>query len=399
MNRPFLSISSTLDAAEHHMLAEGLRGWDPFDGLCSPLFGLPVLRSHRPLRFVAQQVIRRLPFNVRPLLGVPKQLNPVSVGLFVQGLAHRARAEPHTYAARRALAEHWTDVLEDLASTGWSGPCWGYPFDWESRYGTIAADVPTVVATGIITNALVEVDRVFDLPAARELVLGAARFVRQDLNRIPGPQGSFCWSYSPCDRQAVLNATMKGSRLLCQATALGADATIIDDARASARFVALHQDKRGAWPYSVADRRRWADNFHTGYVLECMHSYVAQTGDAEITAAMDRGWRYYREHFFAPDMTPKFLDNRTLPTDATACAQAIITLVTFGDLAGAEAALERSVSALGLADGSFAYQRRRRTSVRIPYLRWSTAWMYCALARVAAQRANPRSGAQCPPAN
>ena len=79
-----------LDRTEHHLQAERLRGWDPFDGLCSPLFSLPVLRSQRLLRFAAQQLIKRSRWNVRPLLRVPKQLNPVTIGLYLQGLAQRA---------------------------------------------------------------------------------------------------------------------------------------------------------------------------------------------------------------------------------------------------------------------------------------------------------------------
>lgn len=96
------------------------------------------------------------------------------------------------------------------------------------------------------------------------------------------------------------------------------------------------------------------------------------------------GWRHYRRSFFTSDMTPKYFDDRVLPTDATACAQAIITLCMFGDVAAAGACATRAVAILSRPDGSFSYQRRRGITVKVPYLRWSTAWMYCALARLAA---------------
>jgi hypothetical protein len=321
---------------------------------------------------------------VRPLLRIPKQLNPVSVALYLQGLAYRASAEGGE--SRRAEASRCIALLGELASPGWRHPCWGYPFDWETRYGSIPATTPTIVATGIVTNALAVADDVLDLADARELILGAAGFVLEDLNRLEGPDGTFCWSYSPNDRQAVLNATLKGSRLLAQAHARGASSDLLEPAALSARFVVSHQRESGAWPYSVGDARAWADSFHTGYILECLLEYRRLSGDVTVAETLDRGWRYYRQHFFLDDMTPKYYDDRVGPVDATACAQAVITLSAFRDVVGAERAAARSISLLGRADGSVSYQRRGRLTVRIPYLRWSTAWMYCALARVSATR-------------
>jgi hypothetical protein len=378
MNRRLLT--ERLDATENYLLEQGLRGYDPYDALCSPVFRLPLLRSNHYLRFGAQQVVKRLPVNVRPLLRVPKQLNAVSVALYLQGLAHRAQAEDSH--DRSAEAARCVALLADLASPGWRHPCWGYPFDWETRYGPIPANTPTIVATGIVTNALAVTDDVFDFARARELIVGAASFVLEDLNRVEGPEGTFCWSYSPNDRQVVLNATLKGSRLLAQANARGASADVLEPAAQSARFVMSHQQDSGAWPYSIGDDRTWADSFHTGYILECLLEYQRISGNGAVAGTLEKGWRYYREQFFAGDMTPKYYDDRRGPVDATACAQAAITLCAFEDVEGATRAAERALSLLGRPDGSFAYQRRKRYAVRIPYLRWSTAWMYCAMARV-----------------
>lgn len=365
------------------MRAERLHGYDPYDALCAPMFRLPVLRSNRFVRFGAQQVVKRLPVNVRPIMRIPKGLNPVSAALYLQGLAHRAQADGEI-ASRHVEAERCVSLLATLASDGWSGACWGYPFDWEGRYASIPAGTPTIVATGMVANALAVAGSVFELSDADELVRSSADFVLNDLTCTDGPEGSLCWSYSPLDRTVVLNATLKGARLLSQAHAAGLDAAVLEPARRSARFVVLHQSGTGAWPYAIGDSRSWSDNFHTGYILECLSAYRRATGDASVSEALDRGWRHYRRSFFTSDMTPKYFDDRVLPTDATACAQAIITLCAFGDVAAARASAARAVAILSRPDGSFCYQRRRRVTVKVPYLRWSTAWMYCALARLAA---------------
>ncbi len=374
------SLRRALDAAERHLEMEQLRGWDPYDALCSPLFRLPVLRSNRPLRFGAQQALKRSPWNLRPVLRIAKQINPVSIGLYVQGQAQRAASHPASTGARRERAKVAVQRLAALVAPGYSGSCWGYPFDWETRYGSVPAGMPTVVATGMVANGLWKAHTLLGLEEAGELVLSAADFVLHDLNRIDGGENSFCWSYSPTSRHAVVNATLKGSRLLAQAHALGGPDELLQAAARSVRFALAHQLPSGAWPYSLADPR--ADNFHSGYVLECLSAYQRHHGDRSVDDALDRGWAYYRSRFFTEDLKPKYYDNRVEPLDATACAQAIITLCEFGDIEAASRVAQHALWLLRLPDGSFAYQRRGERTVRTPFLRWSTAWMYSALSRL-----------------
>lgn len=373
-----LALEAVLNRVEAYLERERLRGWDPYDALLSPVFQLPVLRSSRPIRFGAQQIVKRSPLNLRPVLRINKHLNPVSLGLYIQGQAERALADPSSRETRMASVRREVSRLRQCASAGFSGICWGYPFDWETRYGSIPAGTPTVVATGMITNALYSAWEVFELAELRELILSASEFVRHDLNRTAGSEG-FCFSYSPLDHQAVLNATLKGSRLLAQAHTLGAPATLLEDAADSVSFVLDNQRDSGAWPYSVGDARTWADNFHTGYVLECLSAYRRHTGQARVDAALDRGWTYYRQNFFTAELIPKYYDNQADPLDATAAAQAILTLCEFGDIPAASGVAEKTLGLLGRGDGSFAYQLRGHRLVRTPFLRWSTAWMYCAL--------------------
>src|SRR5438034_1776040 len=79
---------------ESYVFAEGFRGHDPYDALLSPIFRLPLLRSLKIPRLAAQQALRRLPVNIRPLLGIPRGLNPVTLGLAVEAYAYLASADP-----------------------------------------------------------------------------------------------------------------------------------------------------------------------------------------------------------------------------------------------------------------------------------------------------------------
>lgn len=372
------TILEAVRLAQEQVARHDYRGYDPYDALRSPLFRLPGLRANRPVRLAAQQIVRRLPVNVRPLLRVPPGRNPVTLGLMIQGYSYlsvvdRDRAGLYEQRLHRCLEE-----LERLRSSGFSGACWGYDFDWDGRYTTLPAFAPTVVATGFITNGLFTAYELTGSEAALETCISACDFVLNDLNRTPGPDGSFCWSYSPFDRQIVLNATVKGARLCAQVFSVTGRAQLLEAAIGSNRFVVEHQAASGAWPYSAGDRRRWSDSFHTGYVLDGLLEFERRTGDGRFRPAAELGWRYYRRRLFDGDI-PRYSDLKRYPIDATACAQAIITLSRFGDRESARRLAAWTIDRMQKPDGSFAYRSYRSFTNRISYPRWSTAWMVCAL--------------------
>jgi hypothetical protein len=376
------SIRDAAIRAGDGLAAAAYRGYDPYDALASPLFRLPWLRRAKLPRWGAQQILKRLPVNVRPLLRIPMGYNPVTLALALQGYAYLAPLAGDRESELEERARFCARELARLRSPGYSGDCWGYDFDWEARYARIPAGTPTIVATGLVTNALFVARRVFDLPDAAAMCESAARFVLEDLPRTEETNGSFCWSYSPLTSDAVLNATMKGARLCAQVYSMNADERLLDAALRTAEFVAGRQDERGAWPYSVSDARRFADNFHTAYVLDCFASYEQLTGDARFAEVVARGLAYYRERFFTAGGIPRYYDDRTYPVDATSCAQSILTLCGFGDMDAAAMTGRWAIERMRRRDGGFAYQVHRRYVNRVPYIRWSDAWMFCALARL-----------------
>lgn len=369
------------------MKSRDLLGWDPYDALLSPIFGLPLLRSQWLPRFAAQQFVLRSPINLRRGLRIPRQRNPVTVGLYVQGVSDLVSAGLLDRRAASAEVQRWVDELSKSAIPNFSGPCWGYPFPWEGRRHRLPADAPTVVATGIVVAGLHRAWKVFGSEESRRLVRESAAFVLDDLAHSAGDDRAWCWSYSPFDRQAVLNATMKGTRILSQAL----DAGLQDDraqpaASASARFTAERQERGGGWPYATEnDPRTWRDHHHTGYVLECFDTYRRLTRDREFDETIERGWKHYRRDFFDQNCLPLYYDDRQGPTDATAAGQALITLRAYGDRDFGSRVAAASIDALGRDDGSFAYRLNHGRLTRTHFMRWSTAWMFAGMARLLAE--------------
>ena len=371
------ALLAAVRRTEAVILSENYRGYDPYDALTSPLFRLPLLRSNRLVRRGAQQVLRRIPFNVRPALGIRKGLSPVTLGLVLQAWASLADAYPDEREAYETSGAVLVSRLESMSTPGWSGACWGYDFDWETRDGPVPAGTPTVVATGFISNGLFLASEALGLPTATSLCESACAFVVEDLQRTTGSDGSFCWSYSPGDRSRVLNATAKGSRLLAQVYAATGREELRETAARSLRYVALHQRPDGSWPYAVDDPRTWSDNFHTGYVLDAFAEYHTRTGDTQFNDVAEHGWRHYREHFFDNDIDPALLRHSSLPTR---CDRVRAVAIDSGALR--RSCDRRAGGAVGHrahaeARREFSYRIHRRYTNHVHYMRWSTAWMFC----------------------
>jgi hypothetical protein len=108
----------SLDWLEAYLEAERFRGYDPYDALSSPFFRLPVLCSSRWLRIAAEQAFKSSPVNRRPLLGIPKGYNPVTLAFVLEASAYRAHVEPQRADAFRARAAECVAELVRLRTGG-----------------------------------------------------------------------------------------------------------------------------------------------------------------------------------------------------------------------------------------------------------------------------------------
>lgn len=355
--------------------AEDFSGWDPFDALNSPLLRALSLGSRR-LGIVWVQLLKRSPFNLRPLLGVRRGRNPKGIGLFAAAYLRRwwVTGDP----ASRGRVGELTDWLREHRSGGWAGACWGYNFPWPNRGFYAPAGMPTVVNTAFIAGALLEAG---DVATARS----ACDFVLRDLNRLEPAPDELCFSYTPEDRRWIYNASLLGGELLARVHAETGEAELAEAAARTARFVARRQQADGSWRYGVdAAMDGWVDNFHTGFVLCSFQTIRRSLRTVEFDDEIAAGYRYWKDHMFREDGAPRYYADRDWPIDVHAVAQAILTFLAFADedrTAGDRARQMAGWAVDNLQDprGFFHYRLHRRFRIRIPYIRWSQAWMHRAL--------------------
>lgn len=374
-------IGESLKELQAYIEKEDYKGFDPYDALKSPFFKLPFLKSNKLIRFGTQQLVKRLPFSIRPLLLVPKGYNPVTLGLSIQAYAYLYEAEPEYREEHLQKINFLIQELKKLIPEGFSGACWGYDFDWEARNAKIPAYQPTVVATGIITNALFVAYQNTGHKEAAILIESAANFIVKDLKRTY-KDDTFCFSYSPFDTQQVFNASMKGARLLAQAFSLNANNEYKELAKLAVAFVISHQKEDGSWGYSLANAGGWTDNYHTGYVLDCIDEYQKLARDFSYTTNIEKGYKFYINNFITEEGAPKFYHNNPFPIDCTAASQTILTTLRFGDTAIAENVAAFMRDNLQKPNGSFKFRKFKNYTITTSFMRWSDAWMFAALSNL-----------------
>src|SRR5690554_7826087 len=95
-------------------------------------------------------------------------------------------------------------LLLEMQNKDYSGACWGYNFDWQSRAFFLPINTPTVVATSFVVEALLNAYEITKNETYYKTAISSAEFIKNDLNRIEKEDGLFMFSYSPLDSRAVI---------------------------------------------------------------------------------------------------------------------------------------------------------------------------------------------------
>lgn len=378
---------------------EDYKGWDPYDGLKSKVANaLLPLKHSAILRLCIIQGFKRCPVNLRRIAMVPKEHNAKGIGLFLQGYCNLFKMIEKKGVAFKELGttdevlrkiRYLADLLIQMRSDKmfpgkFHGACWGYNFDWQARrLFLFPAHTPTVVATNFCATALMEAYEVTHDKRYLEVALSAARFIIEDLHRSEYKDG-FLFSYSKLPgNDTVFNASILGSRLLSYCYKYTGNETYKQLARKSIVACCAGQEEDGSWRYGMLPVQKWRDSFHTGYNLDGLIAYQENTGDNSFDENIAKGFDYYINHFFLDDGTPKYYDNQTYPIDIHCPGQLFVTLSRlhkFGAFRQTAAkVLQWTIDNMQDPNGYFYYQLKPGMSSKIPYMRWSNAFMFSAL--------------------
>ena len=316
------------------------------------------------------------------LLHVSKTINPKAIALIAHAYLDKYALFGNTHALKQACAAlNW---LQAHANPHYSGPCWGYPFDWDNRT-FIPAGTPSSVVTAIAVEAFLRAYEITKEDQYLTIAKGCALFITQDLNIDRITEEKCCFSYTPLDNWHVHNANLFSCATLARIAYLTQSNHWDDLIYCGTNYTLRAQRTDGAWYYwGVPDREYMVDHYHTGFVLRCLNTIARTVNVPGIMEAIKHGYTFYRKHLFISSGLPKRTENEFYPIDIHSCAEAIICLTTLHQkfptgLPLAQKIATWAVKKMQHSDGHFYYRRYPYLTIRIPFVRWSQAWMLRAL--------------------
>ncbi len=324
--------------------------------------------------------------SARRLFWKPQRF-PIADAHYAMGFAflHQASGDEGNY--ERAV--HFLRVLIETRSPGYSHYCWGYPFNWQTRLGVMAAGTPLITSVPYAYEAFAQVYSIDEREEWREIMRSIAEHALLDYRDVEtSPTASSC-SYNPDPNEpcGVINASAYRSFLLTKASFDFSEPRYLEVAERNLNFVLESQNEDGSWFYSIDGTRDFVDHFHTCFVMKALAKIEALTGNPRCTAAIERGVGYYLSNLFDEGGFPKPFSRRPRLTvyknelyDYAECLNLCILLR--GRFENLDKTLSR-LSNLGdwqKRDGSFRARRLYLGWDDTPMHRWAQSQMFRSLA-------------------
>jgi len=194
---------------------------------------------------------------------VTKKRFPIADAHFILGFLNL-----YEVTLKKEYLEEAQKIASELLKSsvpGFSGYCWGYPFDWMTTRGLWTSGVPLITTTGYCFEAFLKLyditndQKYFDI-AQSIFVEGAKRF--DNLEAL---------------KKANLNIN----------------------------FILKNQNKDGSWKYAINDDRdNFVDHFHTCFVLKNLYKANLILKDDRVSQAITKGFYFYKKYLFDESGSP-----------------------------------------------------------------------------------------------
>jgi hypothetical protein len=202
-------------------------------------------------------------------------------------------------------ATHFLKELERTRCPAFSEYCWGYPFDWVTRNGTIKKDTPLITTTPYVYEAFLQIYQLDPRDEWKRILESIVRHAVSDIKDFKTSETASSCSYSPYDRGGVLNAAAYRAFLLTSASKILSNPECWNIAERNLNFVLENQNPDGSWYYATDGVRDFVDHFHTCFVMKSLAKVHSLTGHEGCFAALSKGVKFYLANLFDTDGLPR----------------------------------------------------------------------------------------------
>jgi hypothetical protein len=324
--------------------------------------------------------------SARRLFGAPVRF-PIADAHYAMGFAFLYEATSDSGFLRKAI--HFLKQLEETRCPDFKEYCWGYPFDWVTRNGTMKPQTPLITTTPYAYEAFLQVYRLDPQDKWLSILESIVRHAATDIKDFRTSEYASSCSYNPFDLGGVINAAAYRSFMLTSASKVFSKEEYWRIAERNLNFVLENQNIDGSWYYAVDGVRDFVDHYHTCFVMKGLAKIHALTGHEPCAEALSRGVRYYLANLFDTDGLPRPFSRAPRLTvykrELYDCAECInLCLLLRNRFPQLETTLKTVV--MGILtdwikpDGSFRSRRLHLGWDNVPMHRWGQSQMFRSLA-------------------
>jgi hypothetical protein len=329
---------------------------------------------------------------------------PIADAHYAMGFAFLYEATEEPVCLERAV--HFLHALENSRCRRFNEYCWGYPFNWVWRGGTVKEGTPLITTTPYVYEAFLQVYEIFERASDlgvlssglcsldrrdqwRRMLESIARHVHFDIKDFAASENSRSCSYSPFGEGGVINAAAYRAFLLTSASQLFPRHDCWKVAERNLNFVLENQNPDGSWYYAVDGVRDFVDHFHTCFVMKALAKIHILTAHESCLQALSKGVSYYLNNLFDDGGLPKPFSRAPRLTvykrELYDCAECINLCLLLRDrFPVLETTLQKVVAHILAAwvksDGSFRSRKLHLGWDNVPMHRWGQSQMFRSLA-------------------
>ncbi len=374
-------IRESIKKLNNYIIKNDFKGYDPYDALTSP-----VLKNiKQPLMgAILTQIFKKNPVNLRKILAIKPQDNPKGLGLMLKAFSLQYIITKDQFYL--SICNDIYSRLLTLKSTDFPEYCWGYNFPWANPNEYLPAFCPSVVVTSFVVDGLATYRKISPQDDIDEVIQSSSEYV---MNRVPHfcmPEGIVI-AYTHNSRDICYNASLLAMQILLRAYEINKEELLIEKAEQAVNYVLSKQHTDGHWNYSInpiTREERVQVDFHQGFILDSLFDYFSVTDDNSVIKAIEKGINFYRFIQFSSEGVSKWRYPKKYPIEIHNQAQGIITFSKMNEiltesLEFANVIAKWTITYMQDREGYFYYRKYPLITNKIPYMRWSQAWMLLAL--------------------
>jgi hypothetical protein len=368
------SLKENIEELTEYCIKEDWSGYDPYDGLNSPLFRYLFLDKNKYSRLFIIQFFKNFSINLRPIFFIKKEYNPKGLGLFLISLINIYRfTKDKKYLLH---INYLTDLLLKEREKN-SQKLWGYNFDWQSRAFFLKKNSPNLIVSYFVLNSFFELYNLTKEENYKNIFIDSCKILIN--NFFINIKGQKYFKYIINYNKLIHNVNLFGASLMSKAFLLTKEKKFLYTSEEALKTSINYQNYNGSWPYGEEQIHIWIDSFHTCYNLLSINDFIENTGIIKYENNLIRGLNFFINNFFSRNVIIKYFNNKIYPIDIHSYTAGIITLVKLAKYLDNKKIILNTyrylINEFKDKDEKFFYFRiYKLLKNKIPYIRWSQAW-------------------------